>query len=389
VAKEETLNLDRESKSPILPLFENDWALRFGGPRKAAFAVVIAYAPLAVLGALQGLAWGPTRAQSVLLDPAILARFLVALPILILASSTCSCTVDAVARQFQDAELVTEPDQQRYAAIIDSANRLRKSRAATWICVALAYAYSALLVPQFLPTISPSWRTLGPEGHRSLSFAGWWFVIVSQPIYLVVLLNFLYRTALWWQFLWKTSRLNLQLHAVHPDGAGGLGFLGLTLFAFRMPAFAISASFAGSFATLVLIDGVRVRQLEYAIVAVMLFVIGLFVYPLTAFYYRELSRARQRDVLDYWKLYGVQLRQLEKKWIRSDSRPADMLSVADFSEVIDLSSILWNARQMSLRPFQRNGIVFLVFAASLPFLAVLALEIPILEILKAILKMMD
>ena len=380
--------LGKESSSPILPLFEDSLALRFSSRQKAALAVAIAYVPLVLLGALQGMAWGPTRAQSVFLDPAILARFLVALPILILASTACSRTVDAVARQFQDAELVTESDQRRYAAIVASANRLCKSRAATWICIGLAYAYSAFFAVQVLPMMSASWRTVGLEGHRSPSFAGWWFIAVSQPIYLVVLLRFLYRMALWWQFLWKTSRLNLQLHTVHPDGAGGLGFLGLTLFAFRVPAFAISASFAGSFATLVLIDGERVRQLEYAIVAVVLFVIGLFVYPLTAFFYRELSRARQRDVLDYWKLYGVQLRQLEKKWIRSDSAPADMLSVADFSEVIDLSSILGNAGQMHLQPFQRNEIVSLVLAASVPFLAVLALEIPLLEMLKAILQMM-
>ena len=315
------------------------------------------------------------------------ARFLVALPIPILSLNTCSSVVNAVARHFRESGIVKEIDQQRYAGTIASANRLSNSRAAIWIFWGLAYVYSALFLLLILPRMSISWRTLGSEGHRSLSLAGRWFAIASQPIYLLVLLRFLYQMVLWWQFLWRTSRLNLQLHAVHPDGAGSLGFLGLTLFAFRMPAFAISASFAGGVATLVLVNGARISELRYEIAAVVLLVVGVFLYPLTNFFYRELSRARQRGVLDYWKLNEVQMRQFEKKWIVSDSRQADMLDVQDFSELIDLSSVLGNAKQMNLRPFQRNGIVSLVVAVSLPFLPVLALEFPVLEILKAMLKM--
>jgi len=388
VANEHTTSFGRDSSSPSLMLFNDGPAHRLGNRQKAAITVTITYVPLVVLGALQGLALGATRAESVILDPAMFARFLVALPILILTSSTCQSVVNEVARHFQEAGLVKETDQQRYAAIVTSANRLRNSRAAIWICFGLACAYSAFFAFLVLPGMSMSWRTLGTEGHRSLSLAGWWFVTVSQPIYLLVLLHFLYHVALWWQFLWRTSRFNLQLHAVHPDGAGGLGFLGLTLFTFRMPAFAISASFAGGLATLVLVNGARVSDFRYEIAAVVLFVVGLFAYPLTSFFYRELSRARQRGVLDYWKLNEAQMRQFEKKWIVSESKLGDMLGVPDFSEVIDLSSILGNAKQMNLRPFQRNGIVSLVVAVALPFLPVLALEFPVLDILKAILKMM-
>jgi hypothetical protein len=232
-----------------------------------------------------------------------------------------------------------------------------------------------------------SWRALDSEGRRSLSLAGWWFVAISEPLYLFVLLRFFYQIALWWQFLWKTSRLKLNLHAVHPDGAGGLGFLGLTLYPFRIPAFAISASFAGGVANLVLIRGARVSDFRYEILAIIVFVVGLFTFPLANFYYRELSRARQEDVLNYWKLNQVQLRQFEQKWIASHSDQADMLSVRDFSEATDLSSILVNAQQMTLLPFQKGAVLMLTVAAALPFLPVIALEFPVTDILKLVLKM--
>ncbi len=139
---------------------------------------------------------------------------------------------------------------------------------------------------------------------------------------------------------------------------------------------------------MVLVNGALVSELRYEIVAVMLLVVSVFAYPLANFYYRELSRARQRDVLNYWKLNETQLRQLEQKWIVSHSEKTDMLGVADFSEVIDLSSILVNTQRMTLLPFQPAAILTLVLAALLPFLPVLALEFPLLQILKAILRMM-
>jgi len=351
-------------------------------------AVAITWVPLIVLGAIQGLAWGPTRAQSVVLDPAMIARFVIALPILILTASECSSSIDAVVRHFLEVGIVQDADRQPFVGMVATTDRFRNSRKGTWICWALAYSYSVFFVFWILPGLFTSWRALDSDGGRSLSLAGWWFVLVSEPLYLFVLARFLYQIALWWRFLWKTSRLNLHLNAVHPDGAGGLGFLGLTLYPFRIPAFAVSTSFAGGVASLVLIRGARVDDFRYEIVAIVLFVVCLFVLPLATFFHRELSRARQKDILSYWKLNGGQLRQFERKWIASYSDQADMLSVPDFSEAIDLSSILANAQNMTLQPFQRRAVIRLILAAALPFLPVLALQIPVSDILKAVLKML-
>jgi hypothetical protein len=61
----------------------------------------------------------------------------------------------------------------------------------------------------------------------------------------------------------------------------------------------------------------------------------------------------------------------------------DMLAVVDFSEASDLSS---RAQQIRLLPFRQKQVLPLVVALLL-FVAVLALEIPIEEILRQILKM--
>ncbi len=128
-------------------------------------------------------------------------------------------------------------------------------------------------------------------------------------------------------------------------------------------------------------------RLRYEFLGGVLFVVCLFAAPLFFFYYRELLRTQHRDVLGYWALAEVQQRQFDRKWIDPDSKETDMLSVADFSEATDLSSILERAQRMTLVPFQANEILPLVAAALLPFLLALALEIPVMDILKVLLNM--
>jgi hypothetical protein len=376
-----------ESESPDLLLFDDGSIGSLNSPQVAAVAVAITWLPLIVLASLQGLALGPSRAESVLLDPAILARFLVALPILIIAPSKSSEIINGVAAHFLRAGLISGADVDRYRAIVRQRTLLRKSRVGECICLALAYAFSAIYVPVFLRDLASSWRTLGSGGHHSLSLAGWWFVTVCEPLYLFVLLRFLYRIALWWVFLWKTSRLNLQLHSVHPDGAGGLGFLGLTLNAFRLPAFAISVSFAGGVANLVLLKGVPASELKYEIAALILIVVGLFVVPLSLFYQRELSKARDRDVLNYWVLLEAQLRNFERKWIASGSDRMATLTPADFSQVTGPSSILERVPRMTLLPFEYKDVLLLVATVLVPFIPVAALVVPLASMLRRILEL--
>src|SRR2546423_317242 len=55
--------------------------------RHALVAMLVAWAPLAILSAIQGLAVGPTRHESFLLDFAAYGRYFVAVPIYVYATS--------------------------------------------------------------------------------------------------------------------------------------------------------------------------------------------------------------------------------------------------------------------------------------------------------------
>ena len=95
--------------------------------RKILVAVLASWVPLVVLAALQGHAIGPTWRESMLLDAALYARFLVALPLLILATPGFRRRFQTVVRHFLNAELVKEPEQGSFFATLSATLRWRDS----------------------------------------------------------------------------------------------------------------------------------------------------------------------------------------------------------------------------------------------------------------------
>ena len=349
--------------------------------RRLIFALLATWIPLAVLAAVQGRAIGPTWRESMLMDVGMYARYLVTLPLLILATPGFRRKLQIIVHHFLDAELVKEPERESFFANITAVLRWRDSVLAAVVLAALAVANALTFSTLSVAEMPDSWRVAGTAGDRSLSLAGWWLVAVCEPLYNIAMLQLLYRLALWWRFLWKTSRLNLHLNAAHPDGAGGLAFLGMVLPAFWLPLFAIAASGAGGLANLMLWTAASFESFQYAIAAFAAALVALAAGPLV-FFQGQLRKAKRRAVLGCGALAGRQLRAFEEKWLGvSPAASAEMLQSPDFSAVWDLNSTVTAMEKMNTLPFSPKQLVPLVVAALLPFLPVAAIETPVKDIL--------
>src|SRR5512139_1194697 len=73
------------------PLYRLQQRIRVAEPDQrrlglaALYAMLVAWAPMAILSALQGLAIGPTRLESFLMDFEVTVRFLITVPLLLFA----------------------------------------------------------------------------------------------------------------------------------------------------------------------------------------------------------------------------------------------------------------------------------------------------------------
>ena len=104
------------------------------------------------------------------------------------------------------------------------------------------------------------------RSEAGITLAGWWYILVSLPILFFFLLRWLWIFLIWSWFLFRVSRLGLELTPTHPDRAGGLGFLGWGLASFGLVLMAISAVLSGSLAYEIVHRGSSLNILKYHII---------------------------------------------------------------------------------------------------------------------------
>lgn len=368
-----------------LGLIKRD-ALHVG--RRALLVGLIAWAPLVLLSAVEGLALRPDRRESMLLDVAAHARYLISLPLLVIAEAVCLPGLGSIARHFGNMGLIHPANRPRYEHLVDSTRRLLASPRTDIGILLLAYTASLGLGPSLYPEAVSTWvAPLSGAGHQ-LSLAGWWRALVSQPLYLVLMIGWLWRVVLWARFLRGVSRLDLQLIPAHPDLAGGLGFAGTSIRSFLLLALALSVPIAGTVAQGILFGGRSLIDFKYVIAGIVIVEMVLFIGPLFLLG-PALLRARTRGIFQYGALAEAVGQQFESRWLRSPGAvSAEALAAPDFSATTDLYSITANAHGMRLVPLGILQVMPLVIAALLPFLPVVLVALPVDEILKYAAKLL-
>jgi hypothetical protein len=220
-----------------------------------------------------------------------------------------------------------------------------------------------------------------------MSWAGWWYALVSLPLFLILIFGWLWRVILWSRFLIKVSRLKLSLIAAHPDKASGLKFLNSSLFAFMPVAFTFGIVAAGSVANRVAYQGVTIEGIKTTAGGLVVFILLLFVGPLLVFTYK-LQRQKVVGIFSYGALAENVGRQFEKKWFANyDKHAAEALQASDFSATTDLYQIVANVHEMRVLPFDLAGLVGLAAVTLLPFIPVVLMTMPIKQILQEVIKL--
>jgi len=361
--------------------------IRAGHPnvwRRALLAVAVGWLPLALLSALHGdFFLRSDAANSFILDFGAHARFLIAAPLLILAEPICVPLLTAIGRQFLAAGLVVGPDRARYDRAVDSTRRLINSTAAEIVTVVLAYAIITALFMAHPGVSLPRWHGTVIEGAIALTPAGWWGLLVSLPLLLLLVLGWLWRLCMWTRFLWFMSRMQLRLIPSHPDRAAGLRFVGRSLEAFLPLGLTIGVMAAGPALNQVVHEGVSPLRFKFLVVGVAAFSAALFVGPLLVFAGRLIGEQR-RGMFEYGSLAVRLGEQLERKWLMR--RPVDKsaLEVPDFSATTDLNSIAANVYQVQIAPIELRSLVLLMGATVLPFVPMALAAVPPSEIVRKI-----
>ncbi len=331
--------------------------------RRIIAVVLVTWAPLMGLSALQGGLVGEGRGTPFIEDIGFQLRFLVVGPLLIIAEVIVHRRMRPIVGEFRVRNLVRPQQEARFAAALDSAATWRNSVLAEVILVGVVYAAGMLFtLRRYLAMGGGGWFALPGGG---LSMAGFWLVFVSLPIFQFLLLRWYFRLFIWALFLWRMSRLDLDLNATHPDKAAGVGFLGESLTAFVPIAVAQGMLFSGMIADRILFGGAKLTDFQVEVFGGAVLVLLVFVGPLLVWMPR-LARLKRAGLRTYGALGQTYVRGFREKWLSGAPQEEPLLGSGDIQSLADLGNSYAGAEQMRLAPIQPASLVICLAAFLAP-----------------------
>jgi hypothetical protein len=376
------------------PLFQLWRRLFLSGPalellvRRMIGGPTIAWLPLLVLSAYQGHAVGHAVAVPFLWDLEVHARYLVALPILLLAELVVHQRIRVMVGQFVETGIVTPEVLPQFRAAIVRAMRLRNSLFVEIGMVVFVFGFGWTFWQGASWLTHSTWYAMVDGDHYRLTTAGRWYVYVSIPIFQFLLLRWFFRVFVWFVFLRSVARLPLRLIPTHPDRAGGLGFLGLAAATFVPVIVAQSVTMSAVIGTRILFHEKTLVSFQYELAAFLILQLLLVLGPPCVFM-GTLLELKRRGRREYGVLAARYTSEFHAKWIEGGAPPGEpLLGSSDIQSLADLANSYAVLSEMKPVPFGRDTIVMVVGAAAIPLLPLLLSIVPADAILKSLLGLL-
>jgi hypothetical protein len=364
----------------------SDDALALVHRRILAF-LIVTWVPLLLLSLFEGRAWWGTVEVPFLLNAEVQARFLLAMPLLIVAELGVHLRMRKLVAHFFDRQLIAPADLPRMQAAIESALRLRNSLAGELVLIVLIYAVGVPM-REYLAVDARTWASGSSArlGLVDLSLAGWWHALVSVPVFQFLLVRWYFRVFIWARFLWQVSRIDLKLVPAHPDHVGGLGFLANVVYAFAPILFAHGVLLAGLIADRIFYDGAQLPQFIVEIASGVGVLVFLVLFPLMVFA-GQLANAKRQGLGEYGVLAQRYVREFDAKWLRGGADAAEpFVGSADIQSLADLSNSYQVIRGMRFVPFSKETIMQLAVITAAPITPLLLTMVSFEELLKRLLS---
>lgn len=347
---------------------------------------LFAWAPLLLLSIIEGNAWGNSGVPF-LYDFEVQARFLVALPLLIGAELLIHKQLRLLVGQFLDRNIITEKVLPRFKELITSTMRLRNSilievGLLLLVIVSGHYLSNTVSILETIGSGTGSWYGTSDSTGTHLSMAGNWYFFVSRPLFQFIAYRWYFRIFVWALFLWKTSRLDLNLIPTHPDRACGLGFLAMSSILFAPLIMAHGVLFAGLIANSIFFAGAKLSDFMILILGVVLFVQLIVLGPLLVFS-PPLMRAKRKGLRDYGIFASNYVADFDLKWIRGGrSNDEQLIGSSDIQSLADLGNSFQGICEIRSFPFDKDTIIQVVLFVLIPMLPLVLTMISLEELVK-------
>lgn len=352
--------------------------------RRLVILPLVAWLPMAIWAVLNHRALAGAVQEPLLSHYGIHVRCLVAIPLLLVAEALAQGVMPKLIPYFVTSGLVPADCRDRFRQILSNILVLR-DRWLPWIVI-LGVAFALSTIDSFRQDIHEvAWAASDAPAGLRLGFGGWWYLLVVRPLYVCLILTWVWRLVLLAILFWRVSGLPLSLVPTHPDRAGGLAFVERFAVVFSPVLLAHSAVLSASWAHSVIYHGVEITALRAEMVAAAILLVVVFALPYLSFV-RALGHAKRQAELEYGVLAGRHGRLVREKWIlgKQVGEPP-VLDAPELGPVADMVGLYGAVAGMRGLPLGKRGLAMIVLPVVVPMLLVAAIQVPVKDLLMKVL----
>jgi hypothetical protein len=353
--------------------------------RQAAICILVCWAPLAALSLAQSHLLGGVT-LSFLRDIETHVRFLISLPVLIMAELFVHRSLPSLLKRFKEREVITPEELPKFYAAMNAAVRLHNSALLEIALLVFVFTGGMWIWRHQILMDVPSWYASPQGGQVHLTMAGYWLALVSVPAFQFIALRWYMQFLVWFWFLLRVSRLNLYLPALQPDRRGGLGFLGISSVAFAPLLFANSALLAGQIAGRIFYHRETLFAFKLTIAGYVVFSVVAALSPLFSFI-PKLVIAKRQGLGRYGSFASSYVTEFKQKWLQGEANGKEALGSGDIQSLADLGNSFAVAQEMRPVPIGTDDVLLLLVATIAPVLPLLLTVMPMEELVTRAIKL--
>lgn len=359
--------------------------------KRSVLLIGITWVPLALLAIFSEVHWIQPPGQNFFLDFAAYGQLLIGLPMFLLAERVIDGHTRNTVRSFLTTGVVQPGDAPRLLQLSLHVKRLRRRLGPELICVGIGYLLTVSWVLPEMYNDRDTWHAMGPiVQSQPFSWTGLRFLITQSPQPLtwpgLLELGFVgplttywwvrwsWKIGIWSWYLYRLSRLRLNLVASHPDKTGGIGFLSdvQTKFGFVILAYGISyvaptigykLAFEGATMAVFSVWGYAV---SFVIGAPLLFTIPLFMFT------KQLYQAKTCAMKIFQERSMERALVFEEKWQKAcSSGNYELMGSNELTGLKALDQVYVHIHAMRVVPFDLRSFLELVGSALGPMIPLL------------------
>jgi hypothetical protein len=347
----------------------------------AILPAVLVWLPCLV-GALLG-GPGDPGTISFFQDVSVHVRFLVVVPLLVLAEWDIGRQTRTAAAGFLVNGLVPPEERGRFDAAVRREKRLASSPIVEGLLVLLAAGLMAIVARTATFDGLLYWYERGSAPVSRLTGIGWWYMAGSTiPLFLI--LRWGWRYLVWCFFLLRMSRLRLSFVPTHPDRAAGIGFVGIGHVPFALIGAGVSCLLTAVVGTRILHLGASIQDYKIELIAIVAIMTAIGLAPMLLFT-PALAGARRKGMLQHGEFSTRFARDVERK-MRESRDGGEEVKGEDIQSLADIGGSFERLREMRLVPIDLLGAALFVLSAGVPMLVLVLASVPFEQVLKLLLQ---